>query len=114
MHEVSIILSVLDTARDYCRNHGYSRIDAIRLRIGRASGVLPDALQFAFEISRGGTMASEANLLIDEVPVSAMCHACGCEFTVEEKFVFSCAECGSVDFSVTKGREMDIVELEVS
>lgn len=114
MHEVSIILNVLEIAEDHCRKDGFSKIDRIQLRIGRASGVLPDALQFAFEVSKRDTAAEGAALIIEEVPVGAVCARCGRNFTVEEKYVFSCTLCGSPDFTITQGRELDIIELEVS
>ena len=44
MHEASIALSVLEIAVDKCRKAGYNRIELIRLKIGRASGIMPDAL----------------------------------------------------------------------
>ena len=44
MHEASIALSVLEIAVDNCRKAGYNRIESIRLKIGRASGIMTDAL----------------------------------------------------------------------
>jgi len=114
MHEVSIILNVLEIAEDHCKEKGYKRIDLIRLRIGKASGVLLDALLFAFEATKKETIAHNASLVIDEVPVSGLCRECGAEFHTNEKYILCCTECGSVDFTLTGGRELDIVELEVS
>lgn len=114
MHEVSIILNVLDIAEDHCRKEGYKRIDSIKLRIGKASGVLSDALHFAFEATKQETLAHNASLVIDEVPASGECRVCGVEFHTDEKYILCCPECGSVDFTLTGGRELDVVELEVS
>ena len=41
---------------------------AIRLRIGALSGVVPEALEFAFEALRPGTLAEKAELAIESVP----------------------------------------------
>jgi len=114
MHEASIILSVLEIALEKMGKEGYRKIDSITLRIGKASGVMLDALHFAFEAARDGTPAAEASLEIIEVPVGGACNDCKGEFSVEEKFVFSCPLCGSEKFRITSGRELDIVELEVS
>ncbi len=114
MHEASIILNVLDIARQNCEKEGYSRIDSVSLRIGRAAGVMPDALYFAFEAFKGDTLASEATLKIEEVPVGGTCKKCGGDFTAEEKYLFSCPLCGSENIEIKSGRELDIVELEVS
>ncbi|MCK4911244.1 MAG: hydrogenase maturation nickel metallochaperone HypA [Thermodesulfovibrionales bacterium] len=113
MHEASIILSVLDIAEDHCRKAGYSEIQSIQLRIGSASGILPDALQMAFEIVREGTMAEDAKLLIEEISLGGTCKGCSNDFTTTEQFILTCPECGSKDFMLDKGREMEITEIEV-
>lgn len=113
MHEASIILSVLDIAEEHCREAGYSEIQSIQLRIGSASGVLPDALQAAFEIVRQGTLAKSAELLIEEISLGGSCKGCGNDFTTTEQFILNCPECGSKDFMLDRGREMEITEIEV-
>jgi hydrogenase nickel incorporation protein HypA/HybF len=112
VHELSIALSILELAETACREGGHGRIEKIRIRVGRASGVLTDALQFCFEAAREGTAASGALLEIEEVPVGGTCSACG-EFSTEEKFVFACPCCGSADFTVSRGSELDIIDMEV-
>lgn len=115
MHEASIILNVLDIAFENCQKEGYEKIDSITLKIGKASGVMLDALYFAFDSAKHETPAFDASLEIIEIPVGGQCGKCDSDFTVEEKFVFNCPLCGSPDsFKVTSGRELDIVELEVS
>jgi len=57
MHELSIMQSALDQVLEKARQAGASRVHAIRLRIGALSGVVPDALQFAFEALADGTPA---------------------------------------------------------
>jgi hydrogenase nickel incorporation protein HypA/HybF len=113
MHEASILLSVLEIAEDHCRKAGYKEIQSISLRIGSASGVLPDALHMAFEIVRQETLAENAKLLIDEIPLGGDCKDCKKAFTTEEQFILACPNCGGKDFSFTTGREMEITEIEV-
>ena len=113
MHEASIVLSVLDIAEEHCRKAGYSEIQSIQLRIGSASGILPDALQMAFEIVREGTLAEGAKLLVEEVPLGGTCRGCNKDFTTEEQYILACPQCGSKDFMLDKGREMEITEIEV-
>ncbi len=114
MHEASIILNVLDLARESCEKEGYSKIDSITLKIGKASGIMLDALYFAFDAAKAETNASHAMLEVIDVPVGGHCNTCTREFTVNKKYVFSCPLCGSDSFKITSGRELDIVELEVS
>ena len=114
MHEVSIALDLLDIVTKQCRESGYSKIDSVNLRIGRASGIMPDALVFSFDAIKKDSVAEDAALKIEEVPVSGICSECNEKFTVDEEYVLSCPLCKSVSFKITAGREMDIIDMEVS
>jgi hydrogenase nickel incorporation protein HypA/HybF len=114
MHEASIALSLIEIAAGECVKSGYDRIDAINIKIGRASGIMPDALLFAFDAVKDDSIARNAVLHIEEVPVSGRCGDCGKDFTVEEEYVLSCPVCGGSSLAVTAGREMDIIDMEVS
>ena len=73
MHELSIMQSALSLALDQARQAGGSRVHTIRLRIGALSGVVPDALEFAFEALAPGTPAEGAKLAIEHVPARFWC-----------------------------------------
>jgi len=113
MHEASIALSVLNTLTEECRQRGFSAIESVRIRIGKASGVLPDALSFAFDIAKADTIAKEATLHIDLISLGGRCHACGANFEVEDRFVIACPHCQDSDFTIDQGFEMNIVDMEV-
>jgi len=112
MHELSIALSVLDIVTSTAAGAGLSRVGRVRLRIGKASGVLPEALRFAFECSRAGTPAAEAELEIEEVPVGGRCDTCDSDFTSPEPYVLACPLCGGGSFRVTSGDELSVLDLE--
>ena len=113
MHELSIALSILDIVETACRNHDCSRVELVRVRIGKAAGVMSDSLSFSFAAAKEGTLAEGASLEIEEVPVGGYCRDCVSEFTVEEKFVFACPKCGGVEFAMRSGHELEVVDLEV-
>ncbi|HEY5999624.1 MAG TPA: hydrogenase maturation nickel metallochaperone HypA [bacterium] len=112
MHELSIALSVLDIVRSTAVEAGLARVDTVRLRVGRATGVLPDALRFAFECSKAGTPAAGATLAIEEVPIGGRCEDCGREFTSPEPYVLACPLCGGGSFRITTGDELAVLDLE--
>lgn len=114
MHEASIALSILSVAEQQCRSAGYSRVQSIAVKIGKASGVLAEALVMAFDVVKAGTVSEEATLIIDEIPVGGACKACGESFTTEELYILECPVCGSTLFHINTGRELDITEIEVS
>ncbi|MEW6214781.1 MAG: hydrogenase maturation nickel metallochaperone HypA [Nitrospirota bacterium] len=113
MHEVSIAQSLLDIATENCKKNGYKGIESIKVKIGRASAVVPDALLFAFDAMKIDTIAEKACLTIEEIPVGGFCNNCNSNFTVEEAYVLSCPRCGGTSFRIESGRELDIYEMEV-
>ncbi len=113
MHELSIAMNILEIVTQTCREQGYQRVDSVSVRIGRASGVMTEALNFAFECARSGTVADQARIVIEEVPVGGHCRDCGKGFQVDEAFVFACPLCGGTAFQITSGHELELAELEV-
>ncbi|NWF76874.1 MAG: hydrogenase maturation nickel metallochaperone HypA [Nitrospirae bacterium] len=113
MHEVSIAQGLLDIAIEHCKKGGYQRIESISVKIGKASGVVPDSLLFAFETLKIGTIAEKASLTINEIKVSGYCKNCECRFSVEEAYVLECQKCGSTQLVIETGRELNIDEMEV-
>lgn len=114
MHEASIAVSLLETVSDLCLQEGFVSIELVRLKVGKASGILPDALRFAFDVVKTGTIASQAELIIEFVRLGGFCSDCGCQFESDERFVFSCPECKSKAIKITRGHEMQIIDMEVN
>ncbi len=104
--------SALNQALREARLAGAVRIHEIRLRIGVLSGVVPDALQFAFEALTPGTPAEGALLKIDEVPARFWCAPCGKEF-VSKNLYSECPDCGHPSNELRAGRELELSSMEV-
>lgn len=103
--------SLLNISINECQNNGFHRIESIKVRIGRASGVIPEALLFTFDTLKAGTIAEGASLVIEEVPVSGHCNMCNADFIVDERFILCCPQCGDNSFTVNSGRELDIQDI---
>jgi hydrogenase nickel incorporation protein HypA/HybF len=115
MHEASLALSILDIVQTKCQEQGCSSVDSITVRIGKAAGVMPDSLAFAFNAAKDNTVAKNAQLLIESVSVGGVCNTCKKDFTIDNaQYVFACPLCGSTSFEITSGREMDIVDMEIN
>ncbi len=114
MHEASIAISLLETVTDLCQKDGYSSIETVRLKVGRAAGILPDALLFAFDIAKASTIASQAELIIEHIPIGGFCSDCGLEFNSEERYTYSCPICSSTEIKITRGDELQIIDMEVN
>lgn len=114
MHEASIAISLIETVSDLCQQEGYTTIETVRLKVGRAAGILPDALLFAFDMAKPGTPASGAELIIEYISLGGFCRDCGSEFESEERYIFFCPECRSNAIKITRGDEMQIIDMEVN
>jgi hydrogenase nickel incorporation protein HypA/HybF len=112
MHELSIMQSALNVVLDQAREAGATRVHAIRLRIGALSGVVPDALEFAFEALAPGTPAEDAKLAIENVPARFWCATCAREFQSDDMFA-ECPDCHNLSGDIRAGREMEVASLEV-
>lgn len=113
MHELSIATSILDMAAATCKDQGCASVSSIRIKVGRASGVMIEPLKFAFDCAKENTLASEAALMIDEVRVGGVCLSCGSRFEAEESYVLTCPICDSKSLEINAGHELEIIELEV-
>ena len=76
MHETALALSILDIVVSKCSEAGGSTVDSVRVRIGKAAGVLAEALLVAFDASKATTVAEHAQLIIEPVPVGGVCAEC--------------------------------------
>jgi len=114
MHEASVAISLIKTVSDLCYQEGYHSIESVRIKVGKAAGILPDALLFAFDAAKAGTPASQAELVIEYVLLGGFCQECGSQFESEERFIYSCPDCKSNAIKITRGDEMQIIDMEVN
>jgi hydrogenase nickel incorporation protein HypA/HybF len=113
MHELSLALSLLDEVDATAAREGATRVASVHLRLGRMSGIAKDALIFSWDLARAGTVAADAALVIEEIPLAVWCERCGGERPVREGDLLICAECGAASSSIVHGRELQLVAMEV-
>jgi hydrogenase nickel incorporation protein HypA/HybF len=113
MHEFSIMQSALELAAEKARAAGATRIHRVKLRIGRLSGVVPEALQFAFDALKTGSPAAEAELEIEAVPAVCWCPGCAAEFETAD-LTYRCPRCHQPSGDLRRGTEMELAALEIS
>jgi hydrogenase nickel incorporation protein HypA/HybF len=113
MHEVSLMEATLEIALAQARQHRAQRIHALKLRVGEQSGVVPEALRFAFDIVVAGTLAEGASLEIESVPVRCYCPRCSQDFG-PPSWIYACPQCGELSTQVLAGKELELTSLELS
>jgi hydrogenase nickel incorporation protein HypA/HybF len=113
MHELGVMQDTLALALERAAREGARAIHRIALRIGPLSGVVPEAMTFAFDVVAAGTIAEGASLEIESVPIACACGACGHEFEARP-FDYECPHCRTHGARVIRGRELELAYLEVS
>ncbi len=113
MHEVSIMQSVFELAFERMQQARATQIHRVRIRIGALTGVVPEALQFAFDALKKETPAAGATLDVEYLPVRLHCLECSREFGGDD-VAGLCPTCGQPSTTVRQGRELDLVSLELS
>lgn len=113
MHEVSIMEEAVRLAVDAAKCSGAGRVTGMRLRVGSLSGVVPDALRFAFDVACRGTPAEGACLEIEPVAAACWCPRCRSEFAAAD-FLNECPSCHKISGDLQRGREIEIATVETN
>jgi hydrogenase nickel incorporation protein HypA/HybF len=92
--------------------HEGAKLRRILLDVGRGSTVEPILLREAFGVLTVGGPYEGVELVVNDIPISGQCRACGKDFTYEE-LAFGCPNCGSTNIRITAGLELDVKALEV-
>lgn len=112
MHELSLCEGIVRIIEDQAVAQNFSRVDVVRVEIGRLSNVDPAALRFAFPSAARGGIAADARLEILDAPGAAWCLDCESTAEMSERGE-PCPHCGSYRRLATAGEEMRVVDLDV-
>ena len=110
MHELSLCQAILDKVQ---RHSDGRPVTQVNVRIGHLRQVVPDALQFSWEMLTTSTELSDTELLIELVPARVECTACGAETKLDLP-ILMCGTCGSFDVRLLSGEEFLVVSMEVA
>lgn len=113
MHEIGIMQNLINTAVERAKQEGVQHINMVHIRLGDASGVVPESLEFAFELAKRGTIAENAYLQICYLPTLCYCLHCGLEFNPIDQHC-ECPTCHQISTEIRQGKECELDFLDVS
>ena len=113
MHEFSIARDIIEIVIQEMQNNNLTRVQTVTLQIGEMAQVMPEALCFGFECLCKDTPLDKAKLIIQTVPVKAVCCQCGRDFIVRD-WSYDCPECGATDTEIISGKGLQLTEFEGS
>lgn len=114
MHELSIAMSIVEMAQEEAERHGSVRVQAVHLRLGLLSGVVKEALLSSYEMACHATPLEDSELVIEEIPIEVFCPKCEAPRSVSSIQWFCCPECGTPTPTVLRGKELEVVALEIN
>lgn len=112
MHELRVAENIVTSVLAEMERRGLSKVQAVGLRIGELTDIVPASLEFGFNVCVSETPLEGAELNIEILPVKGQCRQCKCEFEVED-LQFICPACGGRSIKTVQGQELDICYLEV-
>lgn len=107
MHELSIVMSIVDAARKQVITNRASEVESIELEIGTLAGIEPYALEFAWKAAVPETVLAGAERHIHYVQARARCTSCDHEFDIQQLFE-PCPLCGEYFTDLVQGKELNI------
>lgn len=107
--------ALIFTVRDWLAEQpGHPTVERVHLTVGAFTCVEPAGLQFAFSAQTQGTFLQDVELVIDETPLVAFCHACQQEYRPQVGLQYACPSCQAPMDDIRSGRELKIGRVEFS
>ena len=113
MHEYSVCMALLEQVERIAREPRARRVERIVLQLGPLSGVEAPLLEHAWPLAAAGSIAVDAELVIETAPVRVRCTQCGAESEAQANRLL-CASCGDYRTQLISGDEMLLANLELA
>ncbi|GAB2691259.1 hydrogenase maturation nickel metallochaperone HypA [Kitasatospora kifunensis] len=111
MHEMSIALAVIEQVERAAVEHGARGVESVRLLVGELAGVVPQALDFCYELACADTVLAGSTLTVESVEGRARCADCGHEWAVGMPPDLGCPGCSGARVELLGGRELQILQV---
>lgn len=113
MHELSIVLGIVETVSESAQAANAKQILATYLRVGALAGVVKDALLFSYDLATQDTPLQGSKLIIEEVPVVIFCETCNNTIELPSVQSFRCPVCQTPSADIRQGRELEVRSIEI-
>jgi hydrogenase nickel incorporation protein HypA/HybF len=111
MHEFSVVNNIIDIAIESADQNGLKNVRCVEIEVGKAAGIEPSAMEFAWEAARKNTLLEHTRLVIHFIPICLQCRSCGMQYRPEEVYI-PCPACGDINAMILSGKELRVVAIE--
>jgi len=112
MHELSLAMSVREIVEDAAKQNNAKKVNEVNIIVGEFSSVSCDALDFAMEVAKKGSVFEDAKINIKSTKTILSCSQCNQE-TVMEDYVFKCSACESTSVKIVSGDRMYVDSIDI-
>lgn len=112
MHELSLAMSVREIVEDAAEKNGSTKVNEVNIIVGEFSSVSADALEFAMEVAKKGSIFENAKINIKSTKTILLCSKCNGE-TAMEDYIFKCGACGSATVQIVSGDRMYVESIDI-
>lgn len=112
MHELAICESLMDQVERIALERNAQCVTSIVIGMGPLSGVEAQLLKHAYSIASTGTVAEQAELIVESLPVRVKCNHCGNESEVLPNKLL-CKHCGNWQTTLVSGDELMLLSVEL-
>ena len=112
MHELAVCQSLMDQVENIASERNAQSVTSIVVAMGPLSGVEAQLLKNAYPIASAGTIAEDAELIIEYLPVRVKCTQCGSESEASPNKLI-CKQCGDWRTTLVSGDEMMLMSVEL-
>lgn len=109
MHELAVCEAIADTVTGRA---GGRTVRSVRLQIGHFRQIVPDTLQFYWEMHTGRSDLAGCDLEVDYIPVEIRCRDCAHTTTLTDPILL-CGRCDGADVEMIRGEEFLIESIEL-
>lgn len=114
MHEMALSIDIVDNVISAAENAQANQVKSIILSVGDGRDIVPDLFCGAIKYLTRGTIAENAEVLLNTVPYLLRCNNCGQIYNANLVHTdWSCPNCRNIDFEIHSGMEFQIDSIEI-
>lgn len=110
MHELSVILQIVDRIKVVAKENELTQIETLVLQIGELTSMIPRYVEACYPAAVDGTILEDTELVIEILPGNGRCKQCGATYNLIKNHN-TCPSCASTEFMVVSGKEFNIKEI---
>ena len=116
MHEMSILSNVMDVVLKYAQEESAHEVVSVTLVVGELRDVIDELMESCFQFLARDTIAANASLIMEKVPLKAQCECCKLVFpaSIKQPESLVCPDCASTQLRIYSGKEFLIKSIEIA